>query len=487
MKDILNAKIKRRESFRPFAPSVLAESVADWFEEEDEVPFMMQVFQIKADKRPQIPAVTHVDGSGRLQTVRSEANPRYHALISAFRDLTGVPMVLNTSFNENEPVVCRPQEALDCFLRTRMDVLVLGDVFVERTDHGVLKPPSRSHSVRWRSPITEASPSSATSTSPHMPELDGMRGVLACMVMLFHLGLNTLLARATGGRIHGGRFGLAVDFFFLLSGFVLCRSFLRRSPGLAQYAIKRLFRLAPMFLIATVAVLAITGLTFWGRAALAANLTMTQSLLGLPSIDLVAWTVPFELYFPAVGLVLLGLGRRAPAMAIWALLLIALVAQSWATWRMAAGDDWPAARAAFGLAAGALLFLAYRPGASHPWAAPVVLTVFAMASSVMAVAGVYPVAALAFPALGAASIWFGADLNGIFSTRPLQALGRWSYSIYLLHIPVLLAANAILGEGRVRGDFPLKLALIAVVVALSGLAYRFVEAPLMRLGQRLTR
>lgn len=132
MKEILNAKIKRRESFRPFAPSVMAEAVGDWFEEDDEVPFMMQVFQIREDKRPLIPAVTHVDGSGRLQTVRAQQSPRYYALISAFRDLTGVPMVLNTSFNENEPVVCKPQEALDCFLRTKMDVLVLGDVFIER-------------------------------------------------------------------------------------------------------------------------------------------------------------------------------------------------------------------------------------------------------------------------------------------------------------------------------------------------------------------
>ena len=132
MKDILNAKIKRRESFRPFAPSILAESTADWFEEDDDVPFMMQVFQIREEKRAHIPAVTHVDGSGRLQTVKKTANPRYHALISAFCDLTGVPMVLNTSFNENEPVVCRPEEALDCFLRTNMDVLVLGDVIIRR-------------------------------------------------------------------------------------------------------------------------------------------------------------------------------------------------------------------------------------------------------------------------------------------------------------------------------------------------------------------
>ncbi len=132
MKDILNAKIKRRESFRPFAPSVLREHPADWFEEDDDVPFMMKVFQIREEKRPQIPAVTHVNGSGRLQTVYRETNPRYWRLIEAFHELTGVPMVLNTSFNENEPVVCRHEEALDCFLRTKMDVLVLGDIFVER-------------------------------------------------------------------------------------------------------------------------------------------------------------------------------------------------------------------------------------------------------------------------------------------------------------------------------------------------------------------
>ena len=132
MKSILNSKIKRRESFRPFAPSVLEEAVADWFEEDDAVPFMMQVFQIRPEKRALIPAVTHVDGSGRLQTVYRRTNPRYYRLIEAFCDLTGVPMVLNTSFNENEPVVCDPKEALDCFLRTRMDVLVMGETFLER-------------------------------------------------------------------------------------------------------------------------------------------------------------------------------------------------------------------------------------------------------------------------------------------------------------------------------------------------------------------
>lgn len=132
MKDILNLKIKRRESFRPFAPSILREAVPDWFETDDDVPFMMQVFRIRKEKRKEIPAATHVDGTGRLQTVTWSGNPRYARLILAFREITGVPIVLNTSFNENEPVVCKPEEAIDCFLRTKMDVLVLGDTLIRR-------------------------------------------------------------------------------------------------------------------------------------------------------------------------------------------------------------------------------------------------------------------------------------------------------------------------------------------------------------------
>ena len=132
MKDILNEKIKRRESFRPFAPSILREEVSNWFEEEADVPFMMQVFQVREEKRSIVPATTHADGSGRLQTVHRDTNPLYHELIRTFGEITGVPIVLNTSFNENEPVVCHPSEALECFLRTKMDVLVLGNWMVRR-------------------------------------------------------------------------------------------------------------------------------------------------------------------------------------------------------------------------------------------------------------------------------------------------------------------------------------------------------------------
>jgi len=134
MKDILNLKIKRRESFRPFAPSILHEEVCEWFEQTDDVPFMMQVYQIIKKKRAQIPAVTHVDGSGRLQTVQKKTNPRYYALIEEFKKLTGIPIVLNTSFNENEPIVCKPEEALNAFFRTKMDLLVLGDWIIKRED-----------------------------------------------------------------------------------------------------------------------------------------------------------------------------------------------------------------------------------------------------------------------------------------------------------------------------------------------------------------
>jgi len=132
MKEILNAKIKRRESFRPFAPSILREAVGEFFETDADVPFMQQVFRIRPEKRSFIPAVTHVDGTGRLQTVTESQNPLYYRLIREFGRRTGVPILINTSFNENEPIVCTPDQALDCFLRTRMDLLVLGPVLLRR-------------------------------------------------------------------------------------------------------------------------------------------------------------------------------------------------------------------------------------------------------------------------------------------------------------------------------------------------------------------
>lgn len=132
MRDIINLRIKFREKFRPFAPSILEEHVAEWFDPAEPSPFMERVLPIRPEKRDEIPAVTHVDGSGRLQTVSKETNPLYHALIERFYEKTGVPILLNTSLNENEPIVCTPEEALSCFHRTAMDLMVLGKTVVER-------------------------------------------------------------------------------------------------------------------------------------------------------------------------------------------------------------------------------------------------------------------------------------------------------------------------------------------------------------------
>jgi len=132
MKDILNARIKRREWFRPFAPSILEEKTKEYFEEDYPEPFMLKVYLVKEEKREVIPAVTHMDGTGRLQTVNKSQNPLFWQLIKEFEKLTGVAVLLNTSFNENEPIVCNPQQALDCFLRTKMDVLVLGNYLIAK-------------------------------------------------------------------------------------------------------------------------------------------------------------------------------------------------------------------------------------------------------------------------------------------------------------------------------------------------------------------
>src|SRR5204862_6380463 len=121
MKDILNRRIKYREPFRPFCPSVLAEATADYFETAYPSPFMVQAYKIRPRQRERIPAVTHADGTGRLQTVERDVNPRYWELLKRFGELTGIPILVNTSFNENEPIVNTPAEALDCFLRTNMD------------------------------------------------------------------------------------------------------------------------------------------------------------------------------------------------------------------------------------------------------------------------------------------------------------------------------------------------------------------------------
>jgi carbamoyltransferase len=135
MKDILNSRIKHREPFRPFCPSILAERAGEYFETDYPSPFMVVAYKIKPEQRDRIPAVTHGDGTGRLQTVERDVNPLYWKLIHKFGEITGVPVLLNTSFNENEPIVSTPAEAIACFLRTRMDVLFIGPYVLYKTEN----------------------------------------------------------------------------------------------------------------------------------------------------------------------------------------------------------------------------------------------------------------------------------------------------------------------------------------------------------------
>ena len=135
MKDVLNARIKHREWFRPFAPSILVEHQHEYFEHDHPSPFMLHVYKIRPEKRKELCAVNHVDDTGRLQTVARAENPLYYDLIKAFQRKTGIPVVLNTSFNENEPIVCAPEEAIDCFKRTKMDVLAIGPFLALKTDN----------------------------------------------------------------------------------------------------------------------------------------------------------------------------------------------------------------------------------------------------------------------------------------------------------------------------------------------------------------
>jgi carbamoyltransferase len=135
MKDVLNARIKHREWFRPFAPSILEDRQSEYFEHDHPSPFMLHVYKIRPEKRARLCAVNHVDNTGRLQTVAREENPLYYDLIQAFDRKTGIPVILNTSFNENEPIVCIPGEAIDCFQRTRMDALAIGSYFALKTEN----------------------------------------------------------------------------------------------------------------------------------------------------------------------------------------------------------------------------------------------------------------------------------------------------------------------------------------------------------------
>ncbi|MFA5966178.1 MAG: acyltransferase [Sphingomonas sp.] len=317
----------------------------------------------------------------------------------------------------------------------------------------------------------------------HFTDLDGMRGVLAVTVMLFHLGLDRLVARLTGGLVPIGLWTLCVDFFFILSGFVLYLSLQRSRPNLKRYFTKRLRRLAPMFWIGTLAMLLLIGFHTPVKV-IVANALIAQSIfkglvprLTVISLDHPGWSVPFELFLPALVLPLLRpmarINRRTATIIVIAFVGLAATF----TVALALRHDIALARAAFGLGLGmALARLSQLLPA--PAARPaLVLTLFALIFAIMALADRVPPLAGLFPLISIGCVYFGARTRTFLSTGPFQAIGRWSYAIYLLHIPMLTLVGKTLGN--VGGSVPLKLVVIVATIAVAALMYRFVEEPLM--------
>jgi peptidoglycan/LPS O-acetylase OafA/YrhL len=310
----------------------------------------------------------------------------------------------------------------------------------------------------------------------HFDNLDGMRGVLACSVMMLHLGINNVIQRATHSILLGGLWELSVDFFFMLSGFVLCRSFIRSDPTFADYAVRRLRRLVPMFLLTT---LVMAALTIEVRPlVLLLNLFGIQSLVGGVSINFPAWSVPIELFFPAAGLVLVwGPKALSLRLTLAGLFILALLG-CFTALSLAHGLDYRLLRGVAGLGCG---FLLYRLWEKHPGTPgnAAYTAMFILTLLVLLAAKTFPMVAVLFYPLGAATIFLAAGNAGLLSRAPFRALGRWSYSIYLTHIPILFATQMLFGPEVVGKNPPLKMALAVLTIAISAACYRWVELPIM--------
>ena len=312
----------------------------------------------------------------------------------------------------------------------------------------------------------------------HFTDLDGMRGILACLVMLMHFGSDRMIAILTHGYLDRCEWDLSVDFFFVLSGFVLARSFENRPPSLGDYAVKRFFRLAPMFLIALFAVL-ICGVSF-DRSTLLTNIFIFQSVVGLNSLNYPSWSIPFEMFLPALAVPMIkgwSTFDRARTKLIFAAVMLGAIVSAYC---LACASDHRLLRALFGLGLGSLLYRLTEYKLDE-WrgSSIVVMALFVSIMFVMLMAHRFPIVSVVFHPLVVATVTSGAKAQTLFSARICQALGRWSYSIYLLHIPMLMMTAKLLGSNPVDHNPILKVVLAFTTVGVAAGAYRFIECPLM--------
>jgi peptidoglycan/LPS O-acetylase OafA/YrhL len=299
--------------------------------------------------------------------------------------------------------------------------------------------------------------------------------------MLFHFGLSTLVQRVSLGMLPRSDWGLCVDFFFLLSGFVLCHSYRRRSVSLMEFAWRRAMRLLPLYLVGTFLALVFVQEKFDDQV-IAANLVMLQAVLLAPSINFPDWSVPFEFYLPLAAVAAAPVAQRMSGSLSMALLTLAIASGCILCVLYESGTNYELLRAAAGLSGGALLYHVWSRRRVVKNSAVSALCGIAGAMLIMAVSGTAPVIALLFYPCAIAAIWFGAGARGLFSLPACQAVGRWSYSIYLLHIPVLAAYQMLTGQ-TLQGAIITKASLAIFVIALAGVSYRFVELPAMNFGR----
>lgn len=312
----------------------------------------------------------------------------------------------------------------------------------------------------------------------HYTDLDGMRGVLACGVMFFHLGFGQAAPILTRGAILNGAWILCVDFFFVLSGFVLFYSVEKSRPTFGRYAEKRLRRLAPMFLLTTAAMLFLRS-DNRDAFTVIANTFMAQTFLGMPSINTPGWSIPLELFLPAFMLVLVPRLVKLADSWIIALLVAALVGGGVLGYFCALGIEYHVLRGAFGLGSGMLLACLHarrRPQKGRPG---LVLVLFGFALLVMALGPTYPALGALFYCASAATIYSGAQVRTFLSGPVFQALGRWSYSIYLVHVPVMWALRPWTGENQAITS---KFLVVGLTLVLAAACYRWIELPWLKGG-----
>jgi len=312
----------------------------------------------------------------------------------------------------------------------------------------------------------------------HYASLDGIRGILAVAVMLFHYGSDTILSHATRGSLPKGAWELCVDFFFILSGFVLCQSYQKRRPGIIEYIIKRALRLFPLFAITTISIIVIN-FKIPELKVLLSNITLSQSVINLPSINHPAWSISFELYFPILFLFALPFFKSNRRV----LFPFFLAGSAACCFALMTGHSLPHARAFFSLGLGFLLNFT-----TSDWGEeskiPTLYLSFIGCLFILIFGRSIPLLSVALPALSVISIVHGRAGVTLFSSKLILALGQWSYGIYLIHIPVLLAFEKLVGTQPSR-HIGAKALMVIATIALAGIAHNLVEQPAIHLSKRI--